>query len=125
MKNLEGKQIVHDLHGRDGRVQFQPGGGPQNLHGRCKFVGGWGGPLTSWAWKWYFQHIQRDISLQKLNLDKVLKKNIFLLEKLPFPHQPPRLCCPCMGMDNREWHILRGTQRLFSVKYLFGGAYIA
>ena len=46
-----------------------------------------GGPLTSWAWKWYFQHSQRDISLQKLNLDKVLKKNIFPLEKLPFP--PP------------------------------------
>ena len=60
------------------------GGGAQNLHGRCKFVGG-GGALTSWAWKWYFQHSQRDISLQKLNLDKVLKKNIFLLEKLPFP----------------------------------------
>ena len=88
MKNLEGKQIVHALHGRDGRAQSQPGGGPQNLHRRCKFVGeGGGGPLTSWAWKWYFQHSQRDISLQKLNLDKVLKKNIFPLEKLPFP--PP------------------------------------
>ena len=43
MKNLEGKQIVHALYGRDGRAQFQPGvggGGAQNLHGRCKFVGG-------------------------------------------------------------------------------------
>ena len=27
MKNLEGKQIVHALYGRDGRAQFQPGGG--------------------------------------------------------------------------------------------------
>ena len=27
MKNLEGKQIVHALHGRDGRAQSQPGGG--------------------------------------------------------------------------------------------------
>ena len=41
--SLEGKQIVHALHGRDGRAQFQLGGGPQNLHGRCKFVGGGGG----------------------------------------------------------------------------------
>ena len=45
MQNLEGKQIVHALHGRDGRAQFQRGGGRlENLHGRCKFVGGgvWG-----------------------------------------------------------------------------------
>ena len=76
--------------------------------------------------KWYFQHPQWHISLKKLNLDKVLNKNIFPLEKLiALPYQPPRLCRHCMGMDNREWHILRGTQRLFSVKHLFGEAYIA
>ena len=43
MQNLEGKQIVHALHGRDGRAQFQLGGGGaglENLHGRCEFVGG-------------------------------------------------------------------------------------
>ena len=89
MKNLEGKQIVHALYGRDGRAQFQPGGGgAQNLHGRCKFVGG--GALTSSARKWYFQHSQWDISLQKLNLDKVLNKNIFPLEKLPFTPPAPK-----------------------------------
>ena len=87
MKNLEGKQIVRDLHGRDGRAQFQPGGGASKLAREMQVCWGRGGPLTSWAWKWYFQHSQQDISLQKLNLDKVLKKNIFLLEKLPFP--PP------------------------------------
>ena len=63
-------------------------GGPSKLAREMQVCwGGGGGPLTSWAWKWYFQHSQRDISLQKLNLDKVLKKNIFPLEKLPFP--PP------------------------------------
>ena len=88
MKNLEGKQIVHALHGRDGRAQSQPGGGASKLAREMQVCWGrGGGPLTSWAWKWYFQHSQRDISLQKLNLDKVLKKNIFPLEKLPFP--PP------------------------------------
>ena len=36
-----GKHIVHALHGKDGRVQFQLGGGGlENLHRRCKFVGG-------------------------------------------------------------------------------------
>ena len=66
-------------------------------------------PRTFWnveARKWYFQHSQWHISLKKLNLDKVLNKNIFPLEKLPSPQQPPRLCRPCMGMDNRGWHIL-------------------
>ena len=89
MKNLEGRQIVHALHGRDGRAQSQPGGGGglKTCTGDASLLGEGGGPLTSWAWKWYFQHSQRDISLQKLNLDKVLKKNIFPLEKLPFP--PP------------------------------------
>ena len=87
MKNLEGKQIVHALHGRDGRAQSQPGGALKTCTGDASLLGGGGGPLTSWAWKWYFQHSQQDISLQKLNLDKVLKKNIFPLEKLPFP--PP------------------------------------
>ena len=64
------------------------GGGASKLAQEMQVCWGrGGGPLTSWAWKWYFQHSQRDISLQKLNLDKVLKKNIFPLEKLPFP--PP------------------------------------
>ena len=62
-------------------------GGASKLAREMQVCWGRGGPLTSWAWKWYFQHSQQDISLQKLNLDKVLKKNIFLLEKLPFP--PP------------------------------------
>ena len=63
------------------------GGGLKTCTGDASLLREGGGPLTSWAWKWYFQHSQRDISLQKLNLDKVLKKNIFPLEKLPFP--PP------------------------------------
>ena len=39
MQNLEGKQIVHALHGRDGRAQFRLGRGGrlENLH---EFVGG-------------------------------------------------------------------------------------
>ena len=114
--NLEGKQIVHALPGRDSRVQFKLGG-LENLHRRCKFVGevsGASSPRKIWnveAQKWYFQHSQWDISLKKLNLDKVLNKNTFPLEKLPSPHQP--LCRPCMGMDNREWQCSRAPNDCF------------
>ena len=89
MKNLEGKQIVHALYGRDGRAQFQPGGGGElkTCTGDASLLGG---ALTSSARKWYFQHSQWDISLQKLNLDKVLNKNIFPLEKLPFTPPAPK-----------------------------------
>ena len=104
----------------------------ENLHGRCEFVGGGVQgllPLENfemWRLGNGIFNILNDIFLwKKLNLDKVLNKNIFPLEKLPSPKQPPRLCRPCMGMDNREWHILRGTQRLFSVKHLFGEPNIA
>ena len=91
MKNLEGKQIVHALYGRDGRAQFQPGGGGgSKLAREMQVCFGGGGGLTSSARKWYFQHSQWDISLQKLNLDKVLNKNIFPLEKLPFTPPAPK-----------------------------------
>ena len=44
MKNLEGKQIVHALYGRDGRAQFQPGGGElKTCTGDASLLGG-GGP---------------------------------------------------------------------------------
>ena len=56
MKNLEGKQIVHALYGRDGRAQFQPGGGElKTCTGDASLLGG---GLTSSARKWYFQHSQ-------------------------------------------------------------------
>ena len=102
MKNLEGKQIVHALYGRDGRAQFQPGGGSSKLAREMQVC--WGGALTSSARKWYFQHSQWDISLQKLNLDKVLNKNIFPLEKLPFtPPTPQGSAVPAW-----EWTIENG-----------------
>ena len=69
---------------------FNPGGGElKTCTGDASLLGG-GGALTSSARKWYFQHSQWDISLQKLNLDKVLNKNIFPLEKLPFTPPAPK-----------------------------------
>ena len=44
MKNLEGKQIVHALYGRDGRAQFQPGGGGSSKLAREMQVCWGGGP---------------------------------------------------------------------------------
>ena len=43
MKNLEGKQIVHALHGRDGRAQSQPGGGLKTCTGDASLLGKGGG----------------------------------------------------------------------------------
>ena len=42
MKNLEGKQIVHALYGRDGRAQFQPGRGGElkTCTGDASLLGG-------------------------------------------------------------------------------------
>ena len=69
---------------------FNRGGGGElkTCTGDATLLGG--GALTSSARKWYFQHSQWDISLQKLNLDKVLNKNIFPLEKLPFTPPAPK-----------------------------------
>ena len=54
-----GKHIVHALHGKDGRVQFQLGGGGglKTCTGDASLLGG-GDPLASSARKWYFQHSQ-------------------------------------------------------------------